>query len=80
VVGPSEKITVAGNLVNFIRVSSSGLPHGITMHMVSYAGKADMQIQVAKDLIPEPQILSKCFMDALTEIKQLTESNHKKLN
>lgn len=43
---------------------------GITMHMVSYAGKADMQILVAKDLIPDPETLAKCFEDALLEMKK----------
>lgn len=42
----------------------------ITMHMVSYAGKADMQILVAKDIIPHPEILAKCFEDVLLEMKQ----------
>ena len=40
------------------------------MHMMSYAGKADMQILVAKDLIPQPEILAKCFEDALLEMKE----------
>lgn len=42
----------------------------ITMHMVSYSGKADMQILVAKDLIHDPENLAKCFEDALLEMKQ----------
>ena len=42
----------------------------ITMHMMSYAGKADMQILVAKDLIPYPENLAKCFEDALLEMKE----------
>lgn len=42
----------------------------ITMHMVSYAGKADMQILVAKDLIPDPEKLARCFEDALREMKE----------
>lgn len=45
----------------------------ITMHMVSYAGRADMQIQVAKDVIPDPHVLSKCFKDALLEMKEAAE-------
>lgn len=39
------------------------------MHMVSYAGVADMQILVAKDIIPDPKVLAKCFEDALFEMK-----------
>lgn len=43
----------------------------ITMHMVSYAGRADLQILVAKDIIPDPQVLAKCFEDALLEMKEV---------
>lgn len=42
----------------------------LTMHMVSYAGRADMQIMVAKDIIPDPEFLAKCFEDALFEMKE----------
>ncbi|KAI3809859.1 hypothetical protein L1987_19461 [Smallanthus sonchifolius] len=70
VVGPREEITAAGIPVTYIRTTSSSLPQAITMHMVSYAGKADMQIQVAKDLIPDPEKLAKCFEDALLEMKE----------
>jgi len=41
----------------------------LTLHMVSYAGRADMQIQVAKDIIPDPEFLAKCFEGALLEMK-----------
>uniref|UniRef100_A0A7N0T3A3 Diacylglycerol O-acyltransferase n=1 Tax=Kalanchoe fedtschenkoi TaxID=63787 RepID=A0A7N0T3A3_KALFE len=73
VVGPKEEITMVGNKVTYMRVSSSSLPHSLTMHMLSYAGKAEMQIMVAKDLIPEPQVLAKCFEDALLEMKTLAQ-------
>ncbi|KAI3878641.1 hypothetical protein MKW92_041501 [Papaver armeniacum] len=43
----------------------------LTMHMVSYTGKAEMQILVAKDIIPDPQFLAKCFEDALLEMKDV---------
>jgi len=39
----------------------------LTMHMVSYAGRTDMQILVAKDIITDPDFLAKCFEDALRE-------------
>ncbi|KAE9447154.1 hypothetical protein C3L33_20921, partial [Rhododendron williamsianum] len=42
----------------------------ITMHMLSYAGRVDMQILVAKDIIPDPQVLAKCFEDALHQMKE----------
>ncbi|KAJ0640221.1 putative O-acyltransferase WSD1 [Helianthus annuus] len=70
IVGPREEITVAGIPITYMRATSSSLPHAITMHMVSYAGKADMQILVAKDIIPDPEKLAKCFEDALLEMKQ----------
>ncbi|PHT62644.1 hypothetical protein T459_33539 [Capsicum annuum] len=70
VIGPQEDITFGGNHISSVRVTSSSLPHAITMHMVSYAGKADMQISVAKDIIPDPKVLAKCFQDALLEMKE----------
>lgn len=41
----------------------------ITMHMVSYGERADMQVLVAKDIIPDPQVLVRCFEEALLEMK-----------
>ncbi|KAL1811998.1 hypothetical protein ACET3Z_022063 [Daucus carota] len=70
VIGPGEEVTIAGNPVEYIRVNTSSLPHAITIHMVSYAGRADLQILVAKDIIPDPQFLAKCFEDALLEMKE----------
>lgn len=70
VVGPKEELMIAGIPVTYIRTTSSSLSHAITMHMLSYAGKADMQILVAKDLIPQPEKLAKCFEDALLEMKE----------
>ncbi|KAM7264375.1 hypothetical protein ACFE04_002058 [Oxalis oulophora] len=43
---------------------------GLVMHMVSYDGKADMQIMVAKDIIPDPEFLAKCFEDGLLHMKE----------
>ncbi|KAH7575273.1 hypothetical protein JRO89_XS02G0073500 [Xanthoceras sorbifolium] len=70
VIGPLEEITVAGVPVTYVRANTSSLPHALTMHMTSYAGKADMQILVAKDIIPDPEFLAKCFEDALPELKE----------
>ncbi|CAN1307452.1 Wax ester synthase/diacylglycerol acyltransferase 11 [Linum perenne] len=72
-VGPKEDITIAGNPVRFIKVNTSSLPHALTMHMVSYAGRAEMQILVAKDIIPDPEYLAKCFEDSLLEMKIAAE-------
>lgn len=70
VVGPQEEITLAGNHIDFFRVCSSSLPHALTMHMLSYAGRADIQLLVAKDIIPDPEFMAKCFEDALIEMKE----------
>lgn len=42
----------------------------LTLHMVSYMGKAEMQILVAKDIIPDPKFLAKCFEDSLLDMKK----------
>lgn len=40
----------------------------LTMHMVSYMGKAELQILVAKDIIEDPKLLARCFQDSLQEM------------
>lgn len=70
VIGPQEDITFGGNHISSVRVTSTALSHAITMHMVSYAGRAEMQILVAKDIIPDPKVLAKCFQDSLLEMKE----------
>ncbi|KGN43919.1 O-acyltransferase WSD1 [Cucumis sativus] len=69
VIGPREEITIGGNPVTYIRVTSTSLSHALTMHMMSYAGRAEMQILVAKDIIPDPEFLAECFENALLEMK-----------
>ncbi|KAI7728502.1 hypothetical protein M8C21_016549, partial [Ambrosia artemisiifolia] len=114
IVGPKEKLTFAGHPVDYIKTTSSSLPHNpekfvhledlrndfrkmmipqaelverltwmmswlvwlmtrikaITMHMLSYAGTAYMQILVAKDLVHDPEVLAKCLEDAMLEMKE----------
>ncbi|KAF2294749.1 hypothetical protein GH714_015996 [Hevea brasiliensis] len=70
VVGPKEKLTIAGNPIKYVRVNVTGLPQAVSMHMVSYAGQADMQIVVAKDIIPDPKFFAKCIEDSLLEMKE----------
>ncbi|KAJ4962718.1 hypothetical protein NE237_022657 [Protea cynaroides] len=77
VLGPEEEIMVAGNPITYIRVNTAALAHAITMHMVSYAGRADMQILVAKEIIPDPKVLAKCFEDALLEMKDAVATSTK---
>ncbi|CAH1426021.1 unnamed protein product [Lactuca virosa] len=69
-VGPKEKVMFADHPVDYMKTTSTSLPHGITMHMVSYAGTAYMQLLVAKDLVPDPEVLAKCLEDALLEMKE----------
>ncbi|XP_021753334.1 O-acyltransferase WSD1-like [Chenopodium quinoa] len=70
IAGPPEAISFAGNPITFIRVTSSAQAHAFTLHMVSYAGKADLQIQVAKEVIPDPEFLATCIENALLEMKE----------
>ncbi|KAM7252426.1 hypothetical protein ACFE04_024309 [Oxalis oulophora] len=77
VIGPQEEITIAGKPITYIWASTTSLPHALTMHMVSYAGKADMQILVAKDIIPDPEFLAKCFENSLLEMKEAALADKK---
>ncbi|KAK6946093.1 O-acyltransferase, WSD1-like, N-terminal [Dillenia turbinata] len=74
VVGFQDKMSFAGNPIKYMRTNTSALPQvdacrQIQVHMTSYAGRADMQILVAKDIIPDPKFLAKCFEDSLLEMK-----------
>ncbi|KAL2939397.1 O-acyltransferase WSD1 [Bienertia sinuspersici] len=61
IMGPSEEIVIADNPVISMGLTISGQPHvqtneqAITMHMVSYAGQANLQVMVAKDIIHDPE-------------------------
>uniref|UniRef100_A0A7N0VAD1 O-acyltransferase WSD1 C-terminal domain-containing protein n=1 Tax=Kalanchoe fedtschenkoi TaxID=63787 RepID=A0A7N0VAD1_KALFE len=68
--GPQQEIYMAGNLVTSIKASASSSPQAMTIHMVSYAGKAVMQILTAENLIPDPHVLAKCFEEALRNMKK----------
>ncbi|KMS96516.1 hypothetical protein BVRB_9g224560 isoform B [Beta vulgaris subsp. vulgaris] len=69
IVGTQEESTFAGNPMTYITATTTSLPTAVMMHMVSYAGKASMQISVAKEIIPDPRFLAQCFQDALLEMK-----------
>lgn len=77
VLGPQEEITLGGNPITYLRVNNSSLPHALTMHMMSYAGGADMQIVAAKDIIPDPVFLAKCFEEALIDMKEAVAAIHR---
>ncbi|MBA0586652.1 hypothetical protein Gorai_017385 [Gossypium raimondii] len=76
-VGPLEHITLAGHPVSNIKFNTSSLPQAISMHMLSYAGRVEMQLLVAKDIIPDPEFLAKCFQDALLEMKTAAIATNK---
>ncbi|MQL89540.1 hypothetical protein Taro_022114 [Colocasia esculenta] len=72
VVGPSEVIMFAKNPITYFRATTNSLPHALTVHTVSYNGKASMQLLVAKDIVHDPEVLAKCFQEALKEMKLST--------
>ncbi|KAL8129205.1 hypothetical protein V2J09_018360 [Rumex salicifolius] len=69
IVGPQEEISIAANPVTFIKLCISSFCQAMTLHLVSYNGRADLQISVAKDIISDVEFLAKCFEDALLEMK-----------
>uniref|UniRef100_A0A7N0ZR01 Diacylglycerol O-acyltransferase n=1 Tax=Kalanchoe fedtschenkoi TaxID=63787 RepID=A0A7N0ZR01_KALFE len=70
--GPTREIYMAGNLVTSIKASATGSPQAVTIHAVSYVGKVEMQVLVAKDIVPDPDVLAKCFEEALQNLKKAT--------
>lgn len=69
VMGPLDEMMFAGNPITYFRSTSCGLPQAILMHMVTYNGNADLMVQVAKDIIPDIEVLVKCFEDSLRDMK-----------
>uniref|UniRef100_A0A7N0RFT7 O-acyltransferase WSD1 C-terminal domain-containing protein n=1 Tax=Kalanchoe fedtschenkoi TaxID=63787 RepID=A0A7N0RFT7_KALFE len=72
IVGPANEIWMVGNPITSIRVNatcSSPKPQAMIMHMVSYAGKAELQILADQQAIPDPQILANLFEEALRQMK-----------
>ncbi|KNA14851.1 hypothetical protein SOVF_103630 [Spinacia oleracea] len=71
--GPSEEIVIGDNPVTNIKVNVSSTSQAIMMHMVSYAGQVNLQVIVAKDIIPDPELLVKCFQDSFLEMKSFID-------
>ncbi|KAK8529876.1 hypothetical protein V6N13_102767 [Hibiscus sabdariffa] len=67
--GPLERITIAGYPVSSMKFNTSSLPQALSIYMLSYVGRVEMQLLVAKDIIPDPELLAKCFEDALLEMR-----------
>ncbi|GAB2227749.1 hypothetical protein Droror1_Dr00009576 [Drosera rotundifolia] len=74
IVGPREEIVIAENPVTYIRITISSLPYAIVMHMVSYAGRGDLQLIVAKDIVDDPEFLAKSFEVALSKMVPANDS------
>ncbi|XP_074286270.1 wax ester synthase/diacylglycerol acyltransferase 11-like [Silene latifolia] len=75
--GPTEQIVIADNPVTYIRGHISGNPQAdITISMVSYAGRVDVQVMVGKEVISDPQLLIKCFQESLLEMKSSSKLIH----
>ncbi|GAB2227752.1 hypothetical protein Droror1_Dr00009579 [Drosera rotundifolia] len=76
IVGPRDEIVIGGNPVTYIRLTISSLPYAIVMHMVSYAGKGDLQLIFAKDVVHDPEYLAKCFEVSLSEMVNTRSAPH----
>ncbi|KAK9667143.1 hypothetical protein RND81_14G236100 [Saponaria officinalis] len=75
--GPAEEIVIGNNPVTYIRGHISSKSHaGITISMVSYAGRVDVQVMVAKEVISNPHLLIKCFHESLLEMKSYSKLIH----
>ncbi|KAK6942787.1 O-acyltransferase WSD1, C-terminal [Dillenia turbinata] len=46
----------------------------LQVNMISNAGRAGLQIMVAKDIIPDLEYLTKCFEDSLMEMKDVLQN------
>eukprot|EP01018_Ginkgo_biloba_P037486 Gb_41481 [translate_table: standard] len=68
--GPVEEVAFAGNPITYFDATCSSLPQAVILHMVSYAGRARMLVSVAKDIIPDPEVLTQCFEDSLQDMKK----------
>eukprot|EP00249_Psilotum_nudum_P021857 c28283_g1_i3 orf=380-901(+) len=69
IVGPKEEVMFAGNPIRHIVPTSHGIPQALTIHMISYMTDVKLGIIVSKNYIPDPEILSRCFVEALRKMK-----------
>eukprot|EP01018_Ginkgo_biloba_P011023 Gb_40539 [translate_table: standard] len=68
-VGPMEKMAMAGNPIKSFFFSVSGAPQTLSVMITSYNGSLRMQVMATKAYI-DADILSKCFAEAFEEIKE----------
>ncbi|XP_078438470.1 wax ester synthase/diacylglycerol acyltransferase 2-like isoform X2 [Wolffia australiana] len=69
IVGPSNPIKLAGNQISKMGLTLSVPPTAIDIDMISYCGKAFLQLLVAEEIIDELELLSFCVREALVEMK-----------
>eukprot|EP01018_Ginkgo_biloba_P023748 Gb_05378 [translate_table: standard] len=68
-IGPMEKMAMAGNPVKSFYFSVSGAPQSLFVTIVSYMGTVRVQVVAAKGYV-DADLLSKCFSEAFQEIKE----------
>lgn len=68
-IGPMEKVAIDGNTIKSFSFFVSGAPQSLEVFIVSYAGVVVVQVYAQKGYV-DANMLSKCFIEASTEIKK----------
>jgi hypothetical protein len=68
-VGPGERISIAGNPVKTLYFSVSGVPQALLVTSISYMGSLRVQVIAAKGYV-DAGLLSKCFVHCFQEMKE----------
>lgn len=66
--GPTEEVMLGGNPITRIIPTVTGYPHNLCIHLQSYAGKVTLVATVVELVIPDPDILLQCCVDALQKM------------
>ncbi|KAJ7568319.1 hypothetical protein O6H91_01G027800 [Diphasiastrum complanatum] len=69
-IGPLEEVMFMGNPITYIVPTSYGQAQSLCIHLQTYMGKAKLVVTVAKDIIPDPDVLLQHILDALKDMKQ----------
>ncbi|KAJ7527576.1 hypothetical protein O6H91_16G061500 [Diphasiastrum complanatum] len=69
-IGPLEEAMFFGNPITDIVPTVFGQPQALCIHLQSYMGKAKLVVTVAKDIIPDPDILLQHIVYSLEDMKQ----------
>ncbi|CAM6016449.1 unnamed protein product [Sphagnum balticum] len=78
--GPLEPVTFLGNPIVHMYAITAGHPVSLSIFFQSYAGKASLVVETARDLIPDPETLCQYMVDALQEMKQAVVSRRQASN